>query len=340
MVSPVDICVVTVTYGDRWCFLKQSLSALIEQGVRKFVVVDNGSVEASFRAMKEFKSENCDLEILLVELGENTGSAFGFKAGLLAAKGLKSSHVWILDDDNRLEPNALINLLSAYAYLGLKSEVLLCAYRVDRARYVNAVRNGEIPRIGRNTFLDFGFQNVMKRIFSVPKGQGSSPCPYPIIETDLAPYGGLFLSKSWLERGILPDESMFLYGDDHEYAIRLRSCGARIYLCSESVVVDVDRSWNDKKNSVPAWVSKESSEKSIYFSIRNRVFLEHRYCDSKVIYFSHVCFYFLYLVFRCFLKYRSFKFLRSRVGTLALAVHSGWKSGVLGRVLTCQRFQS
>ncbi len=49
------ICMVTVTYGDRFGFLRQVVEAALANGVGNVLVVDNASAPESRRAIQDLK---------------------------------------------------------------------------------------------------------------------------------------------------------------------------------------------------------------------------------------------------------------------------------------------
>ncbi|MGC9081504.1 MULTISPECIES: glycosyltransferase family 2 protein [Pseudomonadati] len=49
------VCVVTVTYGDRFYLLKQVIDASFNEGVSKIIVVDNCSSKNSRNQLKDYE---------------------------------------------------------------------------------------------------------------------------------------------------------------------------------------------------------------------------------------------------------------------------------------------
>ena len=97
---------VVVTYADRYHLLKQVVKGALDAGCSKVIIVDNNSKCKTKN--KKLKSKKVDY----VLLKENTGSAGGYKAGLqYAMKDKKCNSVWLLDDDNVPDKNALHLLL-------------------------------------------------------------------------------------------------------------------------------------------------------------------------------------------------------------------------------------
>jgi len=98
--------IITVTYGERFKFLKQVLDSLIDSNsINKIIVIDNGSNEKEkidLYIQKINKDKNKDL-IKLVRHEKNLGSAGGFSSGISEARKYPCDYVMMLDDDNVIE---------------------------------------------------------------------------------------------------------------------------------------------------------------------------------------------------------------------------------------------
>jgi len=95
-----DVCVVTVTYGDRSVYVNELLSTLSEIGVVKVVVVDNGTEGMEKIRLSDVIRKRSSFA-QYVRLEKNCGSATGFSKGLQFVVDNKVAPlVWFLDDDN------------------------------------------------------------------------------------------------------------------------------------------------------------------------------------------------------------------------------------------------
>ncbi len=97
----MKINVITVTYGDRFKFLKQVLDATVSDiNVDKIILVDNGSLnKKEIDQYIDYTNIN-QQKIVLVRHTDNLGSAGGFKSGILEARKHVCDYVLFLDDDN------------------------------------------------------------------------------------------------------------------------------------------------------------------------------------------------------------------------------------------------
>jgi GT2 family glycosyltransferase len=309
------ITVVTVTYGRRWCFLSKVLEVLLtDPAVVEIVVVDNGSQED----IRSHVSELASPKIHVVSTGQNLGSAAGFKRGIEEAYSrAKGEFIWLLDDDNRPEPDCLQRLLAYYRALGNEPMNCLLALRERQRELVDLVERGYRADPRPNSFLGFHWRDVLRKIARrVMSGRTSvkTGTKFPLAVLTYAPYGGFLFHRSWVERVGLPDERFFLYGDDHEYTWRFTRQGGHIYLCANCRVEDLEVSWHHQAHDAHPFLSPRANALRLFYSSRNRAYLEATYLvRSKVAYGFNV------------VLYVGFMLLKS-------LICEGDKAGVLGRL--------
>ena len=136
----MDVTVIIVTYANRFSLLNRVVEVCLKSGVNDIVVVDNNSDKSSVDQLKTMEREKPNMHIIWNSL--NLGSAKAFKQGLQFAQKLPNSFIWLLDDDNQPEENALNNLKAFW--VGKSNDVkCLLAYRPDREQYKNAIEMKE-----------------------------------------------------------------------------------------------------------------------------------------------------------------------------------------------------
>lgn len=318
-------CVVTVTYGDRFHFLQDVIGAAFDAGAGMVVVVDNGAASTS-RAGIDHLQQVWGGRLEVVRLSENWGSAGGFRAGLeTARRRAECEFVWLLDDDNAPRPDALLRLWHAYGALGADPGNALLSLRQECKEYVLAATRGVRVKIAPNAFLGFHLKDVPRKLWRrlAPADLSGQPVRFPLVSVGYAPYGGFFFHQSWLERVGLPDDRLYLYGDDHEFSLRFVRAGGRIYLCAASEVVDLETSWHHKPVASRPWVSPGVDERRIYYTLRNRVQLEKAFTTSRIAYWTNACAYLGFLVVTGLLRDRWPRHLVRRVRLLLRALHDG-----------------
>lgn len=279
----LTVCVVTVTYGNRLCFLSEVMRALEKQSypLENVIVVDNGSKELLNEKLASF-----DLPINILKMYKNQGSAAGFTKGLLHALEIGPDLIWILDDDNKPSPSALEKLVDAFIDITNHNNANKIALSSQRIISGHGKRESKTNRQDR--FLGFHILDSSKRFISLLHIFNKKTTSYhkkqiygkhKLVPVRIAPYGGLLIPTSLVSQIGMPRNDFVTYGDDIEWTLRINNVGGYLYSCSDSIIYDIDKSWwmrNDKLNPI---ISPYTKEKIIYYSIRNQIYIEHQ--DTK-----------------------------------------------------------
>lgn len=276
---------VTVTYGNRFHLLKQVIESALSEGVAKVIVVDNNSVPESREQLKEYEKE-LNGKIKVLYLDDNYGSAGGFKRGLEEADSDENCEfIWLLDDDNEPQKGSLKVLENFWNDLNQEDKngkVSLLSYRKDRVAYKEAImtNNPDLVLGRKNSFLGFHIIDLPKKVLKVIKRKFGLNT---FIENQniksgkvsVAPYGGMFFHKNIIATVGYPNEEFYLYADDHEWSHRITKNGGDIYLVLDSLVDDIDTSWNVSQKKEKSFnIIANGSKFRMYYSTRNRVFFE------------------------------------------------------------------
>jgi len=330
------VFVVTVTYGNRFHLLKQVIDAAFREGIYKVIVVDNNSEhESRIKLMEYERAFNGKIKVL--HLDHNYGSAGGFKRGLEEAYNDPAcKFIWLLDDDNKPVDGSLKALLNFWRSLNIDDEerVALLSYRFRKEQFAKEAinRNHAELLLGlHNSFLGFHIKELPNKIYRYLKRELKSRNHYvdwcsskQFGIVPVAPYGGLFINKNVLNKIGYPNEDLYLYADDHEWAYRITKSGGKIYLILDSKIDDLELSWHVSENPRRTGFSviSKGTPYRVYYSVRNRVFFEvNNLVDNKVIYWINV---FVYLLLMSFVS-------RKNVKLIVRAVKNGYK-GRLGRL--------
>lgn len=285
--STFSVSCVILTYADRHILLGEVLRRLgeIEPRIESVVIVFNG---VPYNPQLFIDELNLPLTIHIESLDANIGSAGGYAKGLDAAVAhTQSEYLWLLDDDNRPDSDALTKLELAWRLLGGDPATLLLSLRKDRWEYLSAIHKGEHDGFIDNAFYNFHLvQTIHRKLVGWHPFQGSNDKhpAYPLVRVGYAPYGGLVLHRNWVKRVAPPREDYFVYGDDHEYTDRITRSGGYIYLCASSVVIDIERSWFQVTHAHCHYLLDPNAPAlRAYLGLRNRVATEmagHASCVS------------------------------------------------------------
>ena len=275
----MNICVVTVTYGNRFHILEKVLNSLIQEDIKEIIVVDNGSSQESQQALNSFRSK-CTIPIQVILMGKNTGSAKGFKTGLEMALQTSYEYIWVLDDDN-LPLSDTLSILKKYWNQLVSPEnyssIALLSNRIDRQNFLKVLRTQRPDDIlqKNNNFMGFHWgemwEKIYERIMKRNPHENIKMEDMPVYtKVSAAPYGGLFLHRKLLEQYGLPPEEYVLYMDDFAFTLPITRNGGTLYLIKDSILEDVERSLYLPKSK--KWLHHtlfESKETVAYYSMRN-----------------------------------------------------------------------
>lgn len=272
----MGVFVVTVTYGNRYHLIEKVLLRLLEMNIARIIIIDNFSEPESKEKLANFTNRH-PTKILLKSLEKNFGSAGGFKRGIeLAEQSGDCEFIWLLDDDNLPEQNALKELLSSYEKI--PDVGCLVALRKSRVPYRKIHNLKDVKRKFHpyNSFMNFNILHGFTKKFqySLRKERRELiPIPY-------GPYGGLFFNKSLLKVIGYPKEEMFLYMDDHEFSHRVIKNDLKIYLNRRSIIEDIEVSWHGTKKYrlfKSFRLTIDGDEWKTYYIIRNLIYFEKKY---------------------------------------------------------------
>lgn len=249
----LTVAAVVVT-RNRPALLKRCLAAIDGQTypTKHLVVVDNASDQPT-RDLLAAEVARRDTAFHMIRSEENTGGAGGFHIGMRASLSLPCTHLWLMDDDCEPDRKALEELVAAMSIVG-----------------EDAVLGGNVFDIGGECI---NVQPVAQRLGANGLTQ------YPLHLADgLCEMAGLtfvsFLVPVKLVWKVgLPLKEFFIWGDDHEYSLRLRHV-TRIYQVGKSKVTHL------KYGDASFSIINESDYNKIWqyrWVYRNRVFIAQKY---------------------------------------------------------------
>ena len=320
---------IIVTYANRGSYVEQLVNLLFNTDISKIIIVDNNSDPSSIKILDKLQKKYKN-KINIIHFQKNTGTAYAFKIGMKTAYNDKNcDFIWILDDDNFPEPDALNELKKLWVNTKIKtknSSLMLTSFRPSKPVYKRAVvsHRPDIIFGERNYFRAFHLAKI-KYMYERKNGfkDEMNENNYNFGEISAAPYGGMFFNKKLLNNIGFPDEKFYIYCDDHEFSHRLILRGGKILLSLKSIINDVDGSWNSIGLGVFN-IAKHCNKTLLYYAIRNRVYLELKITvNNYITYFANAIFYssvvFVLCLFR--LKFSNF-----------LAFWRGFKDGLKGRM--------
>jgi GT2 family glycosyltransferase len=273
----INLTIISVTYGDRWKYLKKNLEALHSIDFVKEIIIVNNHVNYDI-ANQLSGYKRCKL----ININENSGSAAGFAEGIsyylssCSQNDSEKEWVMLLDDDNYIQ-NMDTNTFKS-TLRNAEGSVFYCN------RLSRQVELQNYKPLFYNSFLSFN-RLSKTRIFEVDT-------------LELLPYSGLLLSRKAIEKIGLPDKDYYLYCDDYDYSFRLAKHNILAKLLDSCTIDEMETSWNKKNNNFALSILNSDPLK-VYYGIRNRIYFERKNTVSNsFLYVCNGCLFFLYVLYK------------------------------------------
>ena len=171
----------------------------------------------------------------------------------------------------------------------------------------------------KNNFLGFSFVKLINKIFNIlkPKEKYTNLNLHKELLVDYTEYGGLLLDRNTIERIGFPKTDFVLYSDDTEYTYRITKEKGLIYIINNSIVNDIDLSWNNEsetKSFLP--IMQDGNNFRVYYSTRNQFYFQKNFLVTNpyLFYFNGIVYILIILIY----AFLTFKFKRLNVILLAL----------------------
>jgi len=289
------VCAVVVTY-NRKKLLLECLEALLKQSrsLNAIYIIDNASTDGTPEALlgckyipklspsnieepweifceinnlQDFETDsNLSVMIYYVRMPVNVGGAGGFCEGVKRSYEKGYDWMWLMDDDGIPSEDCLNKLL-----LGEKK------YRADLlAPLVIDINNSGRLSFGisdyRNKKTIYTFQDAMK--YSIDGSFEGAACMF----------NGILISKELIKIVGYPKRGMFIWGDEVEYLLRIKSKGFKVItVCNAIHKHPIGKIGYHKIFFGQFWVRFNNQKLRDYCRFRNMAYIYKKYNASKLL---------------------------------------------------------
>ena len=235
------VAAAVITY-NRAPTLTRTLRSLGAQTAQldEIIVVDNASSdETPAMVARNFPS------VRLVRLAENTGAAGGFAVGIRDAVASGHDWVWVFNDDDVPQPDALTLMLSAVKELPARTGVIACARRSA---------HGELHPLGARW---------ERRHVPIARADPADP-PVPV---DVVTLSGTLVSAEAVREVGLPKSDYFMMIEDLDYCLRIRRAGWGIYVLPRPLTTSLNLG---SDGSSPPWRGYYQTRNQLAMTLERR----------------------------------------------------------------------
>jgi GT2 family glycosyltransferase len=278
------VCIVTLNWNNAPDTIAcvESLRALDPAGLR-IVICDNASRSDAVEALRAWgrtlpgglPESSAPLPpapqagqagppgaVVLVHTGGNLGYAGGMNVGIRHALGDPGvQFVWILNNDTVVAPDALGHLL---ARVSADERIGICG-----STLVYFDKRQQVQAFGGAAYLPWRARSMALGAFSTVADIPQDPAA---TERRMAYVNGasMLVSRAFVERVGLMDESYFLYSEEHDWAHRGRRLGFRLGYAPASRVFH-------KHGATIGTSPSGGSELSLFYLYRNKLLFAARH---------------------------------------------------------------
>ena len=254
------IIAMVLTY-NRKHLLHDCLVALLAQTrpCDEILVVDNASTDDTHQMLVNLSPER----VTVFALPHNVGAAGGYYAGLRLALDRGADYVWAMDDDVIAEAEALERLLSANDLLARRN--VTPPFLVSTARSKEGLLTN-VPEVDQRRNAIFG--QIWAELLD-----------HRMVPVTRSTFVSILLPRATLQRYGMPIASMFIWGEDSEYTLRVTREQPG-FLVGDSRVIHIraiNGALDIRTEKNPARVKYH-----FYFK-RNDVYLKRRYDGPRAI---------------------------------------------------------
>ena len=196
------VVAVVLTY-NRKDLLKRCLEAIYSQTrtCDEIIVIDNASSDGTEEMLRGSLFPGLKVHVL----SDNIGASGGFSAGFRLAYQAGADLVWMMDDDVIAEPNALEKLLEA--------DDILANAGIERAFLLSTALT-ENGLVTNSPSLDVRQNRIRYEQWPLTLEHGIAP-------VRRATFVSILVPRDVIARHGLPIASMFIWGEDTEYTLRI-----------------------------------------------------------------------------------------------------------------------
>lgn len=265
--------IITLKEG-KWPQCKEVIDSIIrDRRIKKLIILSTDTLDKE--KVTVFAKMYAE-KIVLVNEDVNKGPAFIFSKAVSLAQKETTTYVLFLDDDAIPEKGLIDTFLDNLKYFKNKetSRVIMIANTID----IFGKEKSFYSSVNKKYFKDgtlfdiFSIRkvnNLIKRILGIETTYVATP---PVFHTQAFIGGGTFVPMEAIKNIAPPLLSLYMHGEDIEYAWRLKETGFSFFQCTHPII---RRPSSEEKGNhhVFELFSKKTQDNEVYYHIRNAVLI-------------------------------------------------------------------
>lgn len=322
----VTITSISILEDPTWPDLRRALDPIIHDSrLRKVVIV---SADKVHQEKIRLYAKMYFGKIILLEEDKEKGRAHLFSKAIFTAKEQATDYVLFLEHDAVPQPDFLSALLDNYKYFNeeeTKKSILLAntidIFGNEKSFYGSAVKKD----FKDGTVFDLLSWHKISKLFRHLFHIGGNLSLPPIFKTQAYIGGGTFIPRQALLNAEPPNDSLFKYGEDTDYAWKLKEVGYSFYQCAFPVLKKP--SSEKKPHHIFGLFNNATGDKDVYYHIRNAILISRKHTyQSKPLLFINIA---AWILAACILgvrKVHSLGLYMHRVRLILRAAVDGYKN--------------
>jgi GT2 family glycosyltransferase len=248
MLRKNEVAAVLVTF-NRLELLKSVYASLKNQSkkIDKIIIVNNGSTDGT----SEWLSMQSDIEIINQS---NTGSSGGQATGFRAAHEQGYEWIWEMDDDVVPASDCLEKMYAKRQENQIYSPL---RYSAEGGVFYNDTKEFNLTNPFKGFWKDIISENDVNQDYIPAIG---------------ITFEGAFFHRNVITKIGLPEQNIFIYGDDSEFFIRASKAGFRIGILTSAVA----------NRLLPYTIEAQIHTPKLYYIIRNQILIDRLHGNSSV----------------------------------------------------------
>lgn len=235
-----------------------------------FVVYQHrDNLEEALISLRRSKVDGIEVREIIIDNSElNRGFTGGNNEGIRFALNWGADVIWLLNDDVKVERNALLELVKAIDGNSVGVAVPKIYFYPGFEFHKNRYSKKDLGKVIWYAGGEIDWKNCIGKhrgVDEVDKGQFDRRT-----ETEFATGCSMLIKREAIEKTGLFNEKYFMYLEDLDYSIRIKRCGFKIVYQPKAVV------WH--KNAQSSGVGDDLHD---YFFTRNRMLFGMAYAPMR-----------------------------------------------------------